>query len=171
MNLCPTVPRLWGFSLPVVLTILGTTIGATLLLINTGPVSPAAAETYRTPGWAVALHLASVLPALVLGLALLFRRKGDVVHRLLGRIWMALMITTALASFWIRGPEGSLSGIHLFSIGTLIAVPMAWWRIRAGDVRAHRQILVSLYLGLLVAGAFALAPDRVAGRWLWGLFG
>jgi uncharacterized membrane protein len=157
-------------SLPVLLTVLGTTIGATVLLSNTGPLTAAAtAGPYRAPAWAVAVHLATVFPALVLGLIVLSRRKGNAAHRLLGGIWMALMLATAIVSFWIRGPTGSLSGIHLFSIATLVAVPTAWWRIRAGDVRAHRQIMVSLYIGLLVAGVFALAPDRVAGRWLWGL--
>ena len=169
MNLCPTAPRLWGFSVPVLLTIIGTTVGATVLLINAGTLSPATAEAYRTPPWAVALHLATVLPALALGLMVLSRRKGDTLHRLLGGTWMAMMLATALASFWIRSPSGSLSGIHLFSIATLVAVPMAWWRIRRRDVHAHQQIMVSLYIGLLVAGAFALAPDRVAGRFVWSL--
>ena len=171
MAYCPTAPRIWGFSLPVLATVLGTTIGATVLLIHIGPISAPAATAYRTPGWATALHLATVLPALVLGLVVLARRKGDMLHRLLGRIWMLLMVATALTSFWIRGPEGTLSGIHLFSVGTLVAVPISLWRIRRGDVRAHRQIMVSLYIGLLVAGAFALAPDRVAGRFVWGWVG
>jgi uncharacterized membrane protein len=79
-----------------------------------------------------------------------------------------MMVTTAIASFWIRGESGAFSGIHLFSVGTLVAVPMAIWRARVRDIRAHQQIVTSLYIGLLVAGAFALEPNRLAGHFVWG---
>jgi uncharacterized membrane protein len=80
-------------------------------------------------------------------------------------------VTTAVASFWIRGESGAFSGIHLFSIGTLIAVPMAIWRARVRDVGAHQKIVTSLYIGLLVAGAFALEPNRLAGHFVWSVLG
>lgn len=128
-----------------------------------------AGGTYRSPSWALAVHLATVVPALVLGLIVLMRPKGGVMHRWLGSVWLGMIVTTAVASFWIRGPSGAFSGIHLFSIGTLIAVPMAIWRVRVRDIRAHQQIMTSLYVGLIVAGAFALEPDRVAGQFLWRL--
>jgi uncharacterized membrane protein len=133
-----------------------------------GP-APAAGGEYESPSWAVALHLATVVPAVALGPLILFRRKGDAMHRRIGFFWMSMMVMTAIASFWIRGESGAFSGIHLFSIGALVAVPMAIWRARAGDIRAHRQIMTSLYVGLLVAGAFALEPSRAAGRFLWAL--
>ena len=145
-----------------------TTAVTVALMQIEGPAS-AAGGAYRTPSWAVAIHLATILPALVLGAVVLARRKGGAAHRRLGSVWMALMVTTALASFWIRGESGAFSGIHLFSIGTLIAVPMAIWRARTRDIRAHRQIMVSLYIGLLVAGAFALEPNRIAGNFVWRL--
>ena len=49
----------------------------------------------------ILLHLAAVLPALAIGATVLARRKGTATHRLLGRIWVGLMITAALSSFWI----------------------------------------------------------------------
>ena len=165
---CPPIPKFKGAG---VLAVAAVTILATLLLMQLQPSAGAGGAPYRTPELAVFVHLATVGPAVLLGGFLLARRKGDRLHRMLGRAWMAMMLVTALASFWIRGPSGGLSGIHLFSVGTLIAVPMAVWRIRAGDLKAHRQITTSLYVGLLVAGAFALAPDRVAGRFLLDLVG
>jgi uncharacterized membrane protein len=45
---------------------------------------------------------------------------------------------------------------------------MAIWRARVRDIRAHQQIVTSLYIGLLVAGAFALEPNRLAGHFVWG---
>lgn len=133
-----------------------------------GP-APVAGGDYQSPPWVIAVHLGTVLPALVLGLVILARRKGGAMHRRLGFIWMGMMVTTAIASFWIRSESGTFSGIHLFSIGTLIAVPMAIWRAGLRDIRAHQQIMVSLYIGLIVAGAFALEPNRVAGRFVWRL--
>lgn len=124
---------------------------------------------YHSPSWAVAIHIGTVIPALVLGAVVLSRRKGGVVHRRFGAAWMGLMVATAVVSFWIRGENGAFSGIHLFSAGTLIAVPMAIWRARMRDIRAHRQIMISLYIGLLVAGAFALDRDRIAGQFVWRL--
>jgi uncharacterized membrane protein len=144
------------------------TIAVTLTLLQIeGPVA-AAGRDYASPSWAIAIHLGTVLPALVLGPIILLRRKGGAMHRRLGTIWMGLMVTTAIASFWIRGESGAFSGIHLFSVGTLIAVPMAIWRARVRDIRAHQQIVTSLYIGLLVAGAFALEPNRLSGHFVWG---
>lgn len=150
-------------------TIAAVTAAVTLTFMQIEGPAPVAGENYHSPSWAVALHLATVLPALVLGPVILTRRKGGAMHRRLGAVWMGMMVTTAVASFWIRGESGAFSGIHLFSIGTLIAVPMAIWRARVRDIRAHQQIMVSLYVGLIVAGTFALEPNRVAGQFVWRL--
>lgn len=145
------------------------TILVTLAFMQIEGPTPTAGGDYRSPSWAVALHIGTVLPALVLGLFILARRKGGTTHRLLGSIWLGMMVTTALASFWIRSESGGFSGIHLFSIGTLIAVPIAVWRARVRDIRAHQQIMTSLYVGLIVAGGFALEPNRAAGKFVWQL--
>ena len=39
---------------------------------------------------ALIIHLATILPALLLGAYVLIRRKGDRRHKLLGKIWIAL---------------------------------------------------------------------------------
>lgn len=163
------VKTLWGTEPLSLLVIAAVTTAVTVALMQIqGPV-PVSVHKYVSPVWAVTTHLATVLPALVLGPVILTRRKGGLIHRRLGAFWMGLMVTTSLASFWIRGESGAFSGIHLFSIGTMIAIPIAIWRARVRDIRAHRQIMASLYVGLLVAGAFALAPSRVAGRFVWQL--
>ena len=148
-----------------IFSVTAATIFVTLGLMQITPgAAPAMGGGYRSPVWAVYLHLATVLPALALGAVILWRRKGGRIHRVLGRIWIGLMITTSISSFWIRGAGGNFSGIHVFSVAALIAIPIALWRIRVRDVRGHQRILTSLYIGLIVAGSFALDQDRVLGR-------
>jgi uncharacterized membrane protein len=167
MNFFQALKRGAGTDLPSIAAIALVTTAVTGGFMQIEGPAPVVGRIYHSPPLAVAIHLATVLPALVLGLVVLARRKGGKMHRRLGAVWMGLMVTTAVASFWIRGESGAFSGIHLFSVGTLIAVPMAIWRIRVKDVPAHRQIMVSLYIGLVVAGLFALDPDRVGGEFVW----
>jgi uncharacterized membrane protein len=69
------------------------------------------------------------------------------------------MLLTALSSFWITR-DGQWSWIHLLSAWTLVSLASAIYAIRRGNLRAHRGFMVGTYLGLLGAGAGALAPGR-----------
>ena len=121
---------------------------------------------YRTPDWAIQLHLATVVPALPLGAWLLWRPvKGDAAHRIGGRVWTLLMIVTAIDSFWIRSITGGIGPIHLFSVLTLVQLPRAIWFARSGQIERHLKTMRGVYFGLLAAGFFAMAP----GRTLWML--
>ncbi|MCW3835161.1 DUF2306 domain-containing protein [Sphingomonas canadensis] len=119
---------------------------------------------------AVAVHLASVLPALPLGLWLLLARKGDARHRALGRIWMLMMLTAAISAVFIRHlNQGSFSLIHLFVPLTIYTIVLSVMAARAGNIAAHKAHLVRLYaIGLLVPGAFAFLPGRMMSLWLLG---
>lgn len=70
---------------------------------------------------AIQIHVATVLPAALLGAHLLLRPKGTPRHRLLGKIWMALMVVTAASTFFIHELNMffGFSPIHLLSIATL----------------------------------------------------
>ncbi len=116
----------------------------------------------------MALHLSAALLALAVGGAVLMRRKGTGSHKLLGRIWVALMVTVALSSFWLLDiNKGSFSVIHLLSLWTLISLAAAIWFIRRGNVRAHKAFMVGTFLGLAGAGLGALAPGRVLHLFLF----
>lgn len=166
MALTKPAKRIWGTDVRMLAAIAVATTAVTFAFMQIEGPNLSDGGTYHSPTWAVALHLATVLPALVLGLFVLMRPKGGVNHRVLGSVWMGMMVTTAIVTFWVRGQNGAFSGIHLFSIGTLIAVPLAIWRVRVGDIRAHQQIMISLYVGLIVAGVFALDPDRLGGTFV-----
>jgi uncharacterized membrane protein len=142
-----------------------TLLTATLTALSKGQQGPAA--PHHAMSLALIIHLGTVLPALPLGGYLLIRRKGDRLHRLLGRVWAALMVVTAIASFWLRG-NGGFSFIHLFSIATLIGVPLAVLAIMRGHLARHRAAMTRVYIGLVVAGLFAFAPGRLLYVWTFG---
>ena len=114
----------------------------------------------------IIIHAALAGAAVLLGVVMLARRKGTVSHKWLGRAWVALMAAVALSSFWIfeirRGAGPSL--IHLLSVWTLVSLALAVYFIRRGNVRAHRGFMIGTLVGLVVAGAFALAPGRALYR-------
>jgi uncharacterized membrane protein len=139
-------------------------VTVTLMALSFGGQSPPPDQALSLP---LLVHLGTVLPALPLGAYLLLRRKGDRWHRLLGRIWAVLMITTAVSSFWLQS-TGSLSFIHLFSVLTLVSVPLAVMWIRQGRVDRHRRTMMNIYIGLIVAGLFAFTPGRLLNDWLVG---
>jgi uncharacterized membrane protein len=83
----------------------------------------------------VKAHAFAAISAFALGLVQLAAPKGTLLHRTIGWIWVALMATIAISSFWIHGIRlvGPFSPIHL-----------------------------SIFIGaLLVAGAFTFLPGRI----------
>lgn len=114
------------------------------------------------------VHLVAIVPAVPLGAVMLLRRKGDRPHRLIGRIWAALMLIAALSSFGVHAVMGHLSPIHLLSILTLITLPRAIWDARNGRIAQHRRKMTILYSALVIAGYFTLLPTRLLGHFLFG---
>lgn len=108
------------------------------------------------------IHLAAVIPAVVIGVTQLTAKKGTRPHKALGWLWVLAMAVAAVSSFWImeqRKGEG-WSVIHLLSAWVLIALSLAIWHIRRGNVRAHKRYMVGTLIGLGAAGAGALMPGR-----------
>lgn len=130
----------------------------------------------RPAGWrapagadvALYVHLFTVIPAVPLGAVVLWRPKGGRIHRMLGRIWGALMMVTAVSSFWLQSLSGGLSFIHLFAVLTLVSIPLAIWNARRGNIRAHRNAMRGVYAGLIAAGLLAVLPGRTLGTLLFG---
>lgn len=120
----------------------------------------------------VFFHLACAIGALVLGVAMLVRRKGTGSHRALGWLWVALMGGAAVSSAFLSG--GSLpnlagfSPIHLLTAFVLVMLPRAILLARRGDIEGHRKTMRGLYFGgCVIAGAFTLMPGRFLGQLLW----
>ena len=108
-------------------------------------------------------HVAAALVSVGLGVVQLVRRKGDLRHRVLGRVWVALMLWTAVSSFWIRHlRDGGFSWLHVLSVVTLVTVTLGVVAVRRGDLRGHRGNMTGSWVGSAVAMVFAVAvPGRM----------
>ncbi len=116
----------------------------------------------------IRLHIAAALTAFLVGAVLLAGVKGTQLHKTLGWVWVAAMLTTALGSFFIRTINpGHWSFIHFLSGWVSVATPMAVVAIRRKNVRLHRRLMTGLFVGgLVIAGAFTFVP----GRLMWAVF-
>jgi uncharacterized membrane protein len=117
---------------------------------------------------ALPIHIVTALLALPLGAFVLWRPKGTASHKALGRLWVVLMLVVAVSSYWLRTLSGGFSFIHLLSVLTLVSIPIAIYHARRGNIRAHMGAMRGVYIGLVVAGLFAMAPNRTLGQMLFG---
>ncbi len=119
-------------------------------------------------------HLATVLAAFAVGTAQLLLSKGTQVHRTTGRVYLVLMMATALITLLMPahiGPTlwGHFGYLHVLCLMTLWAVPQGWMAARRGNIAKHKRIMISLYvLALVAAGAFTLMPGRYLHALIWG---
>lgn len=117
-------------------------------------------------------HLATVVPCIFLGAYLLLATKGGLLHRILGVVYMSLMLITAIIALFIEAQVGPrlfnhFGYIHLFCILVFWTVPTAFLAIKKGKVKIHQRKMILLYVGaIILAGGFTLMP----GRYLNSLF-
>lgn len=120
------------------------------------------------------LHLATVTPCFFIGAFLLIVKKGTGIHKILGRVYMVLMLFTATVTLFMPAQVGSqflnhFGWIHLFSILTIYTVPTAYLAIKKGNVKAHKRKMILLYFGaIIIAGGFTLAPGRYLNELFFG---
>jgi uncharacterized membrane protein len=120
----------------------------------------------------IALHLGAALLALLLGAIVMLRRKGTFSHKTIGWAFVVLMATTAITSAFIRDhllPNiAGFTPIHFFTAYVAVWLPIGIWRIRSGQVTAHRRTMRGIFFGgCVVAGIFTLLPGRLLGNLLW----
>jgi len=118
----------------------------------------------------VAAHLATVVPAFLIGTWLIFfSAKGARGHRALGAAYLGLMLATAILTLFIRDlNHGALSWIHyVFLPLTLFGIWGAISGVRARNIARHRNAMVGLYAGVVGAGVAAMLPGRFLSTILW----
>lgn len=113
---------------------------------------------------AIQIHAYAAIAAFGLGAVILFRRKGGRIHRMMGRVWVGLMLVVVLSSFFIHTIRlwGPWSPIHLLSVATLFSLTYGVLMIRRRNVEAHRSVMQSTFGGaLVIAGLFTFVPGRI----------
>ena len=116
-------------------------------------------ETHPIP-----IHAIMAMIAIILGGIQLSMKKGGAIHKLLGRIWVALMLIVAITSFFIHETKmwGDYSPIHLLSLWTIFILGIGVYYARVGNIKRHKETMIALYFfALIVAGFFTLMPGRV----------
>ena len=117
---------------------------------------------------AIQIHLFTVIPAILLGIVNLSMKKGTSIHKLIGSIWVLLMLVAAIVSFWIRS-EGGYSWIHILSVITITNVILGFIAIKRGNLKMHIGCISGAFMGALVAGMFAVVyPGRFIYTQIFG---
>ena len=122
-------------------------------------------------GPAIQVHAGAALSAFLLGIVQLSAPKGTLPHRTIGWIWVALMLTVTVSSFFIHQLRlwGPWSPIHLISIFTFVMLPLAVLAAHRHQVGKHRLAMTAMFFGALVlAGLFTLAPGRLIHAVVFG---
>ena len=117
------------------------------------------AESHPIP-----LHAIAAMMAIILGAVQFYMKKGGVIHKLLGRIWVGLMLIVSVSSFFIHEIKlwGAYSPIHLLSLWTIFSLSLAIYFVRVGNIKRHKQMMIALYgFALILTGFFTFMPGRV----------
>ena len=123
-------------------------------------------ETHPIP-----IHAIMAMIAIILGGIQLSMKKGGTIHKLLGRIWVGIMMFVAISSFFIHEIKlwGAYSPIHLLSLWTIFILGVGVYYARVGNIKRHKQVMIATYFfALILTGFFTLMPGRVMHQILIG---
>ncbi|WP_440678368.1 DUF2306 domain-containing protein [Candidatus Pelagibacter sp. HIMB1611] len=119
----------------------------------------------------IPFHAILAMIAIILGGIQLSMKKGGATHKLLGRIWVALMLIVAITSFFIHEIKlwGAYSPIHLLSLWTIFILGVGVYYARVGNIKRHKQVMIATYFfALILTGFFTLYPGRIMHQILIG---
>ncbi len=109
--------------------------------------------------------------SLLLGIFILARPKGSLVHRALGYAWLVGMALAVLSSLFISQIRlwGPFSPIHLLSMFTIFSLLYGWRAARRHDRRAHQITMIATWVGALGLNFwFTLLPGRAMHEVFFG---
>ena len=112
----------------------------------------------------IQVHAFAAMAAFALGLVQLAAPKGTLPHRMLGWIWVTLMLVVSVTAFFVHQIRlwGPWSPIHLLAIFALVMLPVAVSAARRHAVERHRRAMIGIFVGaLVIAGLFTFAPGRI----------
>ncbi len=111
------------------------------------------------------VHTALGVTALAAGAFVLARRKGDRLHRVVGRVYAGALVVLCVLSFGLRDSTPFVQGLGPFhvaalvSLGTVTAGVVVAWRRRENWLAAHYMWMAWSYIGLVMAtGGHVVQP-------------
>lgn len=122
-------------------------------------------------GPVVTVHAFAAMAAFMLGSVQLLAPKGTLPHRMLGYVWVMLMLAAISTSFFIYDIRmwGPFSWIHILSLAALFGLVSLVREARRHDVREHKKSAILLFFGaLVIAGGFTFMPGRAMHAVLFG---
>lgn len=100
----------------------------------------------------ILIHSIGMILSLIIASFLFFNKKGTKQHKLLGRIYVAMMSFACISSFFMGD---SFSFLHILSAITLYWLASAVWAVRRKNGswrREHARYIASSYIGIIIAG-------------------
>jgi len=127
-------------------------------------------QAFLAAPWIIQLHALCALAAFAVGLVQWLGPKGRLPHRVLGMVFVSLMVTTAVSAVFIRQiNDGAFSWIHIFVPVTLIGLTGLVWSVRRGNLERHRKHATSLFFAaLMIPGLLAFVPGRLMFTTVFG---
>jgi len=119
---------------------------------------------FLNASFVIQLHVIAALIAFVVGPIALVRRRRDMIHKVVGYMFVVGMVGTALSSFFIHTIRiiGPFSPIHILSVVSLCSLFVAIRAIKLKQITAHNRIMWRLYSQAMgIAGMFTFLPGRL----------
>jgi uncharacterized membrane protein len=111
---------------------------------------------------AIQVHVAAAALALGLGTWQFLARKGSLPHRIIGWIWVVLLGSICISSFFIPGSWfiGPISVFHALSVYTLWALVMGAKAARDGEVADHKSYMTWIFgLSVVLSAVIAIGSS------------
>jgi uncharacterized membrane protein len=111
---------------------------------------------------AIQVHVAAAVLALALGTWQFLARKGSLPHRIIGWIWVLLLGSICISSFFIPGSWfiGPISVFHALSVYTLWALFMGAKAARDGEVADHKSYMIWIFgLSIVLSAVIAVGSS------------
>lgn len=107
-------------------------------------------------------HVVAAAAALVLGAAVLLRRKGDGPHAFLGRMYLVAMLAVSVPVLFVYEMTGGPGPFHVLAVVSLVTTGLGWVAVRRrgqsrSAVAAHGTFMVWSWIGVVTAGLAQLA--------------
>jgi uncharacterized membrane protein len=119
-------------------------------------------------------HLFLLLISFLIATYIMLTKKNTKQHKVLGALYMGLMLIAVIISFFITATIGPtlfdhFGILHILSLFMLYIIPSAYMAAKNGNIKKHRNIMIGLYVGtIVIAIVFSLTPTILLNEWIFG---